>query len=272
MVEEACTRLLPREAEELRAESSQLLRNNCPPKPNLTLEECRAIKELKDDHSQVVLTVEEGVAMVGMDKEDYADKPLSLIVDANTYNIITKDPTTKLKKINLPRHSGTLKTKEESMITVTGKCIPLVQFPKNVMAFPKDTKFTPLSPIVPSRGSIKYSVAKKLPNIICPLVGQSPCHVKNTQHFVQHIRKVKLEPGEVITSYDVKAFFTSVPMEPSINIVKQKLHQDPTLSQRTNMSIQQIVTLLEFCLKNTYFPLQGKYYEQTHGASMGSSH
>ena len=29
---------------------------------------------------------------------------------------------------------------------------------------------------------------------------------------MQHIQKVKLEPGEVITSYDVKALFTSVPV------------------------------------------------------------
>ena len=60
-------------------------------------------------------------------------------------------------------------------------------------------------------------------NIIHPLVGQSPHHLKNTQHFIQHIKEVKLEPGEVMTSYDVKALFTSVPMDLSINIVKQKL-------------------------------------------------
>ena len=35
------------------------------------------------------------------------------------------------------------------------------------------------------------------------------------------------------------------------------------------MSIQQIVTLQEFCLKNTYFLFQGKYYKQVHGAAMG---
>ena len=36
------------------------------------------------------------------------------------------------------------------------------------------------------------------------------------------------------------------------------------------MSIQQIVTLLEFCLKNTFFLFQGKFYEQVHGTAMGS--
>ena len=36
------------------------------------------------------------------------------------------------------------------------------------------------------------------------------------------------------------------------------------------MSIQQIVTFLEFCLKNTYFLFQGKFYEQVQGAAMAS--
>ena len=36
------------------------------------------------------------------------------------------------------------------------------------------------------------------------------------------------------------------------------------------MSIPQIVSLLEFCLKNTYFLFQGKYYEWVHGGAMGS--
>ena len=36
------------------------------------------------------------------------------------------------------------------------------------------------------------------------------------------------------------------------------------------MSIQQFVTLLEFCLKNTYFLFQGMYYKQIDGVAMDS--
>ena len=36
------------------------------------------------------------------------------------------------------------------------------------------------------------------------------------------------------------------------------------------MSIPQIINLLEFCLTNTYFLFQGKYYEHVQGAAMGS--
>ena len=121
-----------------------------------------------------------------------------------------------------------------------------------------------------SRGSIIYGVAKELASIICPLVGQSQHHLKNTQHFIEKIQQVKLQQGEVISSYDVKDLLTSVPVDPTINIVQQRLTKDSTLPQRTQMSIPQIVTLLEFCLKNTYFLFQGKYYEQVHGAAMGA--
>ena len=79
-----------------------------------------------------------------------------------------------------------------------------------------------------------------------------------------------LEPEEVITSFDVKALFTSVPVQPATHIVKQRLQQDNTLTQRTSMSIPQITSLLEFCLTNTYLLFQGKYYEHIQGAAMGS--
>ena len=68
----------------------------------------------------------------------------------------------------------------------------------------------------------------------------------------------------------MKALFTSVPVQPAIQIVKQRLQQDTTLPQRTSMSICQITSLLEFCLTQTYFLFQGKYYQQTQGATMGS--
>ena len=129
---------------------------------------------------------------------------------------------------------------------------------------------TPLRPIVSSRGSITYGVAKELAGIIHPLVGQSQHHLKNTQHIIEKIQQVKLQQGKVISSYDVKALFTSVPVDPAITIVQERLTQDPTLPQRTQMSIPQIITLLDFCLRNTYFLFQGKYYEQVHGAAMGS--
>ena len=54
-------------------------------------------QELREDQFWVVPTVDNGVAMLVMDKEDYTDKALFLLTDTSTYRIISKDPTTELK-------------------------------------------------------------------------------------------------------------------------------------------------------------------------------
>ena len=71
-------------------------------------------------------------------------------------------------------------------------------------------------------------------------------------------------------SYDVKAPFTSVPIQPALNIIKKLLEEDDELQQRTSMLVKHITCLLEFCPRSTYFTFQDKYYEQVEGAAMGS--
>ena len=61
------------------------------------MEEGMALTQLKQDTSRMVLTVDNGVAMVIMDKQDYTNKTHSLLADTNTYRILNKDPTNKLK-------------------------------------------------------------------------------------------------------------------------------------------------------------------------------
>ena len=61
-----------------------------------------------------------------------------------------------------------------------------------------------------------------------------------------------------------------MPIEPAIKVIKEKLEKDKELPQRTTMGIGYIISLLEFCLKTTYFLFQDNYYEQIEGAAMGS--
>ena len=45
---------------------------------------------------------------------------------------------------------------------------------------------------------------------------------------------------------------------------------DTNLKDRTSLSIEQIIDLIEFVLSTTYFVYNDTYYQQTHGAAMGS--
>ena len=121
-----------------------------------------------------------------------------------------------------------------------------------------------------SCGSVTYGVAKELTKILKPLVGKSPHHINSTQDFVEQVKCNNLVPGECLSSYDVSALFTSVPVDPAIKVIKDLLEKDLTLKERTVLPVEDITLLLAFCLKNMYFPFQGQFYEQVQGAAMGS--
>ena len=106
-------------------------------------------------------------------------------------------------------------------------------------------------------------MAKELAKIIKPLVGTSKHHVNNTKEFTDEIKKTKLEEGECITSYDVTALFTSVPVPSALEIIKNKLEQDTDLPNRSKMTADNVIELLGFCLNNAYFLFQEVFYEQT---------
>ena len=127
----------------------------------------------------------------------------------------------------------------------------------------------PLRPTVSSRDSVTYGVAKVLSKVIKPLVGKSPHHIQSTGDFVTKAKRFTLQPGECLSSYDVTSLFTSVPIDPALNIIKDLLERDKKINDRTVLSVQNIIELLGFCLHNTYFSFQNRFYEQVEGALMG---
>ena len=81
---------------------------------------------------------------------------------------------------------------------------------------------------------------------------------------------IQLQEVECVSSFDVSSLFASVPTDPAINILKRKLKQDQELHLRTSMTVDHIISLLEHCLKTTYFQFQGRYFEQIQETAMGS--
>ena len=78
----------------------------------------------------------------------------------------------------------------------------------------------PLRPIVSSIGAVSYETSKELASILKPLVGRPPHHVHNTQDFIEEIKDIKLKEDQCMMSYDVKALFTFVPIQPAINTIQ----------------------------------------------------
>ena len=113
--------------------------NHC----NLNPAQCRALTQLKQDNTRVVLTVDKGVAMVIMDQQDCNNKAQALLQDTNTYKVLNKDPTPQLKNklitlLKNIKQSGGLSTQKYKQLYPTS-AVPT----KNFMAYPKFTKQVP---------------------------------------------------------------------------------------------------------------------------------
>ena len=115
-----------------------------------------------------------------------------------------------------------------------------------------------------------YNTARKVADIIKPLVGKSPHHLNNSSDLLNKLKGVTVDADEELISFDVTALFTSVPVEETIKIIRSKLQEDPSLPNRTSLSVDDVTNLLQCCLTTTYFVFQGKFYTQTEGAAMGS--
>ena len=236
VVESICHKPKEQEAQELRADINSLLRRAQTAKPNLTKQERSGLVQLRKDKDRLVLTADKGVAMVVMDREDYIHKAEELLTQL-AYRKLDKDPTNKIKarlitKLRTVKKDTRL---DEGMYKIM---YPTSCVPPKFYGLPKIHKTgTPLRSIASSRGSVTYGVAKVLSKVHKPLVGKSPHHVQSTSDFVNKAKKITLQPGECLISYDVTALFTSIPIDQALKIIKDLLEKDERLQYITVVSV-----------------------------------
>ena len=74
----------------------------------------------------------------------------------------------------------------------TSTCAQWDVLAPSFMVNQKSIKLIP--PLVSSRGSVTYGVAKVPAKILKPLVGKSAHHVHSSKDFVERVNKVTLQP------------------------------------------------------------------------------
>ena len=129
---------------------------------------------------------------------------------------------------------------------------------------------TPLRPIVDYTGSLSYNTSKALSELLSPIVGRTEHHLKNSKQLANRLKTETVGDNEVLVSHDVVALFPSIPMPQAMEIIHRRLVEYTSLKERTNLTPDDVIELLNFTLTTTYFTFRGKLYEQVFGAAMGS--
>ena len=103
-----------------------------------------------------------------------------------------------------------------------------------------------------------------------PLVGNTEHSIKRVTDFTQFIQLQRIAEDELIVSFDVISLFTKVPTRLAVKTARQRLEADESLKDRTSLTVDEIIHLLQFCLDATSFTYKGNIYKQIFGTAMGS--
>lgn len=255
-VETAVQKLPAHEADEIRFNTYQILKQAKAPKSNLTPMERRAIRELRLNKDIVVLPADKGNATVVMDRKEYSQKTNSLLEDA-TYRKMAKDPTKVIeRKISEAIKTSTIPKDDQKGL------IPKESTTPRLYCLPKVHKEgIPLRPIVSAIGSPSHKLARYLCGFFKNITGQTEHHIENSTHFIDKLKQIRLNPDDIMVSFDVKSLFTNIPMNTTLELASTALLKQGNAD---------LIMLLQLCASNTYFKFEGNIYEQTKGTAMGS--
>ena len=206
-----------------------------------------------------------------LDKAQYTQQVEEMLSDKDTYKTLENDPTSSNKRklvTMLRKHNkdGKFSQKEYKEIYPTAEGIPRMYCTPKIH---KNKIPAPLRPIVDCTGSVTYGTSKHLVAILRPLVGKTEQHCKNSAQLAQDLANVKVLSDEIIISHDVVALFTKTPVDATLKIVRARLEADKSLKKRTKLTVDDIMELLTFVTKATYFMFNGKIYKQLDGFAMG---
>ena len=81
--------------------------------------------------------------------------------------------------------------------------------------------------------------------------------MKDSASYVKEVKDIKLNPEDILVSFDVISLYTCIPIKKALEVIFRLI--DPDTAH-----------LVEICLTSTFFCLEGEFYEQTCGVTMGS--
>ncbi|XP_023703193.1 uncharacterized protein LOC111862215 [Cryptotermes secundus] len=182
-----------------------------------------------------------------------SNKPKDNLTEGKTYRKLKKYPTDSLERKTL------LLLKKSSFAEETcQQPRPQCSRPPILYGLPKIHKRdVPLRSIISTIGSPTYRLAKHLAGLLNSYTCDSPHHVKNSDEFVHTLKSFRLNPYDIMVSFDVVSLFTKVPIKDTIDLLGENF-------------AEYVLRLFRHVLTTSYFNFAGQFYEQTDGVAMGS--
>jgi hypothetical protein len=203
-----------------------------------------------------ILRADEGNSTVIMDRIDYEAKVPNMLNDG-PYTALLKDPTpTIAKKVKefccYLQSQNKLDTNKSKYISNNNQRCPTF-YGRSSDVYGRSEANVPLRPIVYFRRSPTYKLASYLVPVLKSLCEDHPFNTKTSFVFAEEIKSLTIRRTESLVSFDALSLFTKVPIEDTLLIIQRRLQTSNAWEKFTNLSIQDIMSGLEICVKNANF-------------------
>ena len=231
--------------------TTSILHRAClPVKNNISKAERKALNNLKEDYTRLIMKADKGNCFVVMDRSDYNEKMEALLGDHLTYQLIQKSPFAKIER-ELNHMLLDLKKNDKIDESTHRKLQSTDAVPPTMWSSIKHFKpGYPLRPTVSCIGSALYNTSKFLTDILAPIQNCNSYSVSNSSEFVGQVANLEISDDKAMVSFDVISLFTAIPIKNACEYIRKKVNEDTTLHLGTSLTTDDIVSLLDFTLSN----------------------
>ena len=93
-----------------------------------------------------------------------------------------------------------------------------------------------MRPILSASGNYNCDLAKWLEVKLKPL-SSNEYTIHDTLRFAEEFRKVQINQGDILVSYDVSSLFTSIPLDETIGLLTDKAFQNNWFNSTQDLNI-----------------------------------
>lgn len=245
---------------------------------NLSVEERKSLKVLKNDPSIIIHPADKGGQIVIQHRDDYILEALRQLHDLNAYKQI-KTPifqqTSKMIKriVDNLKYKGYISKSQHRYLKPPTQprqrhfyILPKIHKPQNKWTIPYQIPAG--RPIVSGCNSESASIEHFIDYFLQPIAAQSPSFIRDSSHFKAIISNTNINNTDLLVTFDVESLYTSIPISEGIDLIKQSLTNNPL----ANRPDDDILRLLEITLRRNDFQFLNQTFLQIKGTAMGKKY
>jgi len=240
------------------------------PKNNLSYNERRSIKELKDNPGINIKKADKGTTTVIMNKEDKIAEGQIQLDDQDNYRPLAKPMVaeTYSKVVNLVKelHQG------HYIDEMTKKWLSQTANPPRIPQFYTLTKIHKANPvgrpIISGCEGPTERISSFVDSLLQPIAKLQNSYLKDTTDFINFLESTEVPENTILVSMDVTSLYTNIPQEEGIatvcNAYERFHNNEPPIPTHF------LTDMLRLILQENSFQFNGKDYLQIHGTAMGT--